>query len=432
MSGREKKRIGVVYNPAYQKVGLQSYVSLLKKYGFTPTTKGPYQVIEKPHSALQKLVPKKRRKPPKQALQKLEEDGKEGEVTAQDRQNDAFYTCPVEIGTPAQTLNLDFDTGSSDLWVWSTELDKQTKANAGNHNIFDPKKSRTFKKLIGSSWRIQYGDGSSASGDVGTDNVNLGGLVVQNQAIELARKVSPQFTTSTSDGLLGLGFGNINTVKPRRVQTPVENMITQQDIEKGEELFTCYLGSWRDKDEDDQGHSFYTFGYIDENVTKRSGAEPYYVPIDSSKGFWQFQSESATVNAKTIDRPGNTAIADTGTTLALVDDNLCQEIYSQIPGSEYVSSQQAWLIPIGVPPDSLPTITVAVGGRQIEIQKEDYGFAPVSDTMQYGGIQSRGDLGFDILGDVWLKAVYAIFDQGNKRLGVVQRIEEEQNVNPPE
>ena len=41
----------------------------------------------------------------------------EGEVPAEDIQNDSMYLCEVAVGTPAQKLYLDFDTGSSDLWV---------------------------------------------------------------------------------------------------------------------------------------------------------------------------------------------------------------------------------------------------------------------------------------------------------------------------
>ena len=53
-------------------------------------------------------------------LHKTSSAGQTGDVPAEDVQNDSMYLCPVTIGTPGQTLNLDFDTGSADLWVYSS------------------------------------------------------------------------------------------------------------------------------------------------------------------------------------------------------------------------------------------------------------------------------------------------------------------------
>ena len=342
---------------------------------------------------------------------------------------------------------LDFDTGSSDLWVWSTELPSATTSNAGSHKIFDPTKSSTFKKT-NSTWKISYGDSSSASGNVGTDIVSVGGLKITAQAVELAKTISSQFSQDTADGLLGLAWGSINTVQPNPVKTPVDNMIAQKDITGNMELFTAKLGSWRDASQPDKGESFYTFGFIDQPTITASGMQPVYTPVDNSQGFWMFNSASFSVNGTTTQQSGNTAIADTGTTLALVSDAMCQAIYNAIPGSSYDQTQQGYIFPTSTTADQLPVVQVAVGDNLFTINKEDLAFADAGNNMVYGGIQSRGQMTFDILGDTFLKSVYAvslpqicnfavanlilqIFDVGQQRFGAVQRTESEQNLAPP-
>jgi len=255
---------------------------------------------------------------------------------------------------------------------------------------------------------ISYGDSSSASGTVGTDNVTIGGLTIKNQAVELANKMSAQFIQGAGDGLLGLAWGSINTVTPTPVQTPVENMISEAEIPKTAELFTANLGSWRDANEPDGGKSFYTFGYIDQDTITASGQEIAYTPIDNSQGFWMFASTSATVNGTSVAQSGNTAIADTGTTLALVSDDTCKAIYAAIPGSTYDEQQQGYTFPSNTTADNLPVVTFAVGDTQFAVQKEDLGFADAGNGMVYGGIQSRGSMTFDILGDTFLKGIYAV------------------------
>ena len=168
----------------------------------------------------------------------------------------------------------------------------QSQAESNGIHIFDPTKSSTFVDMANASWKIGYGDGSTASGPVGTDNITIGNITVTQQAVELAQNVSSQFLKGGSDGLLGLAFKQLNTVtvngQAQPVNTPVTNMIAQQDIPANMELFTCYLGSFKDADEADKGESFYTFGAIDQSVVQANGGSLEYIPIDNSQGFWQF------------------------------------------------------------------------------------------------------------------------------------------------
>lgn len=327
------------------------------------------------------------------------------EVPAESIQNDMEYVVPVKIGTPGVTVNLDFDTGSSDLWLWSSELANANKYSK-THTIYNPSKSSTAKHASG-TWNISYGDGSSASGDVYTDVVAVAGVSIPNQAVECAKKLSSSFLSDGgNDGLLGLAWPAINTVTPTPVKTPVESMIEQKLIDQP--LFTVKLGHGTEP-------GFYSFGFIDETVTSSPIA---YTSVDNSQGFWQVSSTSYSINGKTIERSGNTTILDTGTTLLLVDDTVLKTIYDSIEGATYDDQQGGWKYPSSA---TVPDVSFAVGDTLYKLNAADFGYGPADDGYTLGGIQSRGDLDFDIFGDVFLKSVYVVFNQGEQTVGLAQR-----------
>ncbi len=62
---------------------------------------------------------------------------------------------------------------------------------------------------------------------------------------------------------------------------------------------------------------------------------------------------------------------------------------------------------------TLPTsIGFEVGGTYIEIPGSDLAFSDAGSGMSFGSVQSRGQNPQDIWGDVFLKRVYAVFNQG--------------------
>ncbi|KAL7944185.1 putative aspartate protease [Trichoderma barbatum] len=316
---------------------------------------------------------------------------------------DDEYITSVSIGTPAQVIPLDFDTGSSDLWVFSSET---PKSSASGHAIYNPTKSSTAKKLSGSTWSITYGDHSSSSGDVYTDKVTIGGFSVNAQAVESATKVSTQFVQDTViSGLVGLGFDVGNTVRPRAQKTWFSNAANSL----AQPLFTADLRH--------QQTGSYNFGFIDTTLAKGPIA---YTPADGSEGYWGFTATGYSVGGAKLNRNSITGIADTGTTLLLLDDDVVNAYYNNVDSARYDNTQEGVVFDCS---EDLPSFTFGVGGSSITISGDLLNLTPIADGSStcYGGLQSSADIGINIFGDVALKAALVVFDLGNERLGWAQK-----------
>ncbi|KAF2124713.1 Asp-domain-containing protein [Dothidotthia symphoricarpi CBS 119687] len=310
---------------------------------------------------------------------------------------DSSYLSPVTIA--GKTVHLDFDTGSSDLWVFSS---LQASTQLAGHDYYTADAS---KKLSGYTWKISYGDGSGAAGTVYADKVVVGGVTATSQAVEAATSVSSTFSQDTdTDGLLGLAFSSINTVQPVQQKTWFDTVKSQLALP----VFSVYLKY--------HAAGSYDFGLIDSS--KYTGAITY-VNVDSSQGFWGFSATAYSVGTTTTTR-SIAGILDTGTTLIYVDTAVVAAYYAKVTGSKNDSTQGGYTFPCSA---TLPDFSITVGGVKQVVPGRFINYAPVSSTVCFGGIQANTGIGFNIFGDIFLKSKYIVHERGTgtPRLGFAQQ-----------
>lgn len=126
-----------------------------------------------------------------------------------------MYYGPVSIGTPGQPFDIDFDTGSADLWVPSP-------TSATDHVKFSIDASSSIETST-AEWDIQYGTGES-KGYLARDTVSFGGYTINQQIFALADESAPVLEALPCDGLMGMGFSTIAT---SGAPTPFENLMSQ-------------------------------------------------------------------------------------------------------------------------------------------------------------------------------------------------------------
>ncbi|KAI8329410.1 aspartic peptidase domain-containing protein [Chlamydoabsidia padenii] len=288
-----------------------------------------------------------------------------------------------------QGLKLFFDTGSSDLWFASSLC-----LFCGSHTKYNPLKSSTSSVGVG-PWSVRYGDGSTAGGVMSKEPVDIGGIIVKEQTIQIATHESSSFQKGVADGLLGLGFNHLASV--RGTITPVDNIIRQHLIKKP--IFSVYLGK----------HSIGGGGgYIFGGSNPAHYQEPLmFVPANSSKGYWNVQVTSISTGNVLSNTTKQSygqfeTIVDTGTTLVL----LPMTIADMVASLYHAKINNDGTYSISRDSSKFEPLLSLHGGSWFQIPGDDLVYAKGEKGCVAGFI--AGNFSFAILGDVFIRNNYVI------------------------
>jgi len=322
------------------------------------------------------------------------------EVPINDYMNAQYYG-PITIGTPPQTFNVVFDTGSSNLWVPSKSCSLLNIA-CKLHSKYDSSKSSTYVKN-GTNFAIRYGSGS-LSGFTSQDSVTVGSVTVPNLLFaEAVKEPGVAFIAAHFDGIMGFGFPEISV----NGMTPFfQGALAAGAIKEAK--FAFYL--------EKSGSTGGELSLGGADSTKYTG-DFTYTPI-TTKGYWQFSVAAVTVGGNSF-ASTTKAIADTGTSLLAVPTTVFTSLLTKFPAGAVKPLAHGEYTVDCSKISTLPTISFSIGGKEFALEGSDY-------VLNVQGQCLLGFLGLDvpaprgplwILGDVFLRKYYTVFDYGNAQIG---------------
>ncbi|WWC91973.1 uncharacterized protein L201_006926 [Kwoniella dendrophila CBS 6074] len=313
---------------------------------------------------------------------------------------DVLYYGNINIGTPSQSLSVDFDTGSADLWfpVGCSNCQSQQ---------FDSKKSSTYKSSS-QSFGVQYGSGS-VSGTLSQETVSIANTNVQGQYFGAVNSESSDFQGNPNSGVLGMAFSSISSSGK---STYFENLISTKSVSSS--LFGFHLTRRQA-----QGSQLCIGCY---DSSKFTGSISW-IPI-ISQTYWSVSLTSFSTNNGKSNALSQSLIGaiDTGTTLIYVPTSIADSFYSQIPNSQ--KADQFGQGFYQYPCKSSITISLGLNGKNFPMNTVDFNLGKTSSGSQMciGAVLAVAD-GFPdnlaIVGDAFLKNWYSIYDYSNNvRIGL--------------
>lgn len=311
----------------------------------------------------------------------------------------AQYFSEITIGTPPQTFKVVLDTGSSNLWVPSSECGSIA---CYLHTKYDSSSSSTYKKN-GTSFEIRYGSGS-LSGFVSQDVMTIGDLKIKDQIFaEATEEPGLAFAFGRFDGILGLGY---DTISVNKIPPPFYNMIDQGLLD--EPVFAFYLSDTNNGDDSEA-----TFGGVDKS---HYTGEITTIPL-RRKAYWEVDLDAITFGDSTAELENTGVILDTGTSLIALPTTLAELLNKEIGAKKGYNGQYTIECEKR---DSLPDMSFTLSGHEFAITPYDYILevqgSCISSFMGMDFPEPVGPLA--ILGDAFLRKWYSVYDLGKNTVGL--------------
>nr|XP_009479556.1 PREDICTED: gastricsin [Pelecanus crispus] len=280
---------------------------------------------------------------------------------------DSFYFGEISIGTPPQNFLVVFDTGSSNLWVPSTYCRMPA---CFDHSMFNPSQSSTFT-YNGQSYTISYGSGSLTV-VLGYDTLKVSAITVKNQEFGLSTSEPNQpFEYANFDGILGMAYPSLAV---GGTPTVLQGMLQQNQLT--EPIFSFYFSR---KPTYEYGGEL-ILGGVDSQLFR---GNIVWAPVTQDL-YWQIAIDEFAIG------------------------HFLQALGGQVTSYGYeVDCNEV---------QNMPPITFVISGTQLPLSpSQNNGLCTLGIEVTY--VPSPNGQPLWILGDVFLKEYYTIFDMASNSVG---------------
>ncbi|XP_053457954.1 gastricsin [Nycticebus coucang] len=320
---------------------------------------------------------------------------------------DASYFGEISIGTPPQKFLVLFDTGSSNFWVPSVYCQSQA---CTSHSRFNPSASSTYSTK-GKTFLLSYGSGLLL-GFFAFDTLTIQNIQIHNQEFGLSQsQPSASFIYAGFDGILGMGYPSLSV---GGATTVLQSMMQRHLLTSS--VFSFYFN----KTMGSQREGFVIFGGVDNNLYR---GMVFWFPV-TRKAYWQIAIDEFILGHKRsgLCVHGCQAIVDTGTSRLTVPQNYLYHILQTLGAR--VDSQREYVVDC-LKILSLPIFTFVINGVPFPLPPTIYvinnqGHCTVGIEATYLISPSHQPLW--ILGDVFLRAYYSIYDMTNNMVGFASAV----------